>query len=121
MVPALLPDFTSVSQLRAQPVNERTIPARGGVKVQVQVPLRLLAAQVSAETDARVMFYVFNNAGGAVAYGQQTIRLSPNSKDDAIIRHAFNLAPGHYVAKAVLRLGDSQSVGFTREPFVVER
>jgi len=28
MVPALLPDFTSVSQLRAQPVNERSIPAR---------------------------------------------------------------------------------------------
>jgi VWFA-related protein len=99
----------------------RTIPAPGGVRVQVVVPIRLLAAQVSATTNARVMFYVFNNTGGAVGYGQRTILLDPGSRDDAIIQHVFKLSPGHYVAKAVLRLGDSQSVGFTREPFVVEK
>ena len=102
------------------PATIRTIPTRGGVRVQVQVPMRLLAAQVSATTNARVMFYVFNNTG-AVSYGQRTILLDPGSRDDAVIQHVFKLSPGHYVAKAVLRLGDSQSVGFTREPFVVEK
>jgi len=102
------------------PATIRTIPTRGGVRVQVQVPIRLLAAQVSATTNARVMFYVFNNTG-AVGYGQRTILLDPGSKDDAIIQHVFKLSPGHYVAKAVLRLGDSQSVGFTRQAFVVEK
>lgn len=95
-----------------------TTPVRGGAAIQVQVPLRLLAAQVSADTDARVMFYVFNDTG-AVAYGQQNVHVGPDSKSDAVIRHVFKLAPGHYVAKAVLRLGNSPSVGFTRELFVV--
>ncbi len=95
-----------------------TTPVRGGAAIQVQVPLRLLAAQVSADTDARVMFYVFNDTG-AVAYGQQNVHFGPDSKSDAVIRHVFKLAAGHYVAKAVLRLGNSPSVGFTREPFVV--
>jgi hypothetical protein len=102
------------------PVAIRTIPTPGGAKIQVQVPLRLLASQVSTDTEARVMFYVFNNTG-AVAYGQQNIRFGPDSKSDALIRHEFKLSPGHYVAKAVLRLGNSQSVGFTREAFVVEK
>lgn len=102
------------------PAAIRTIPTPGGVRVQVVVPIRLLAAQVSGTTNARVMFYVFNNTG-AVGYGQRTILLDPGSRNDAVIQHVFKLSPGHYVAKAVLRLGDSQSVGFTREPFVVEK
>jgi len=76
-------------------------------EINVGVP----ASAVAGGGDVEVILYVFDAKGAAVEFKQKRITTA------GIVRTKLDLAPGTYVAKALLRVGDS--LGFARQQFVV--
>jgi VWFA-related protein len=103
------------------PVAIHVVPTATGVDMQILVPVRALGAQTEKSSYATVTFYVFNERGDAVSFGEKNVPVAPGASNDVIIRHAFKLRPGRYVAKGLLRIGKPESIGFTQEAFVVSR
>jgi hypothetical protein len=100
-------------------VRINALPAHGGVDMQILVPVRTLAAQLDKNSYAIVSFYVFNDRGDAISFGEKNVPVARNAASDIVIRHLLKLRPGHYVAKALLRIGEPESIGFTQQAFVV--
>jgi len=103
------------------PVAIHAVPTANGVDMQILVPVRALASQVEKNSYAAVTFYVFNDRGDAVSFGEKNVPVAPGAASDIVIRHAYKLPPGHYIAKGLLRIGKPESIGFTQEAFVVRR
>ncbi|HKS22789.1 MAG TPA: VWA domain-containing protein [Thermoanaerobaculia bacterium] len=108
------------------PQNGVTVNASAkGSTVSVSIPARELLAQIDTKTArADAMIYVFS---GARAVATKVKRIDIESERasaaprDAAIRfdETFDLPPGNYTAKVLVRLGES--MGFARTDFTVAR
>jgi VWFA-related protein len=88
--------------------------------VEVWVPARqLLAANNGAPVSADIMFYVFDAKRAVVEFKERKIVIASDAKQDIAVRDAIHLPPGSYVAKALLRAGDS--LGFTKQEFALRQ
>jgi VWFA-related protein len=88
--------------------------------VEVWVPARqLLAANNGAPVNADVMFYVFDAKRAVVEFKERKIVIASDAKQDIAVRDAIHLPPGSYVAKALLRAGDS--LGFAKQEFALQQ
>jgi VWFA-related protein len=108
------------------PQNGVTVNAAAkGSTVSVSIPARELLAQIDTKTArADAMIYVFSGAR-AVATKVKRIdieseRASSAPRGAAIhFDETFDLPPGNYTAKVLVRLGEA--MGFARTDFTVER
>jgi hypothetical protein len=85
--------------------------------IDVIVPSRQLAKEHGAIREASIMLYIFDDKGAAVDYREKKISISAMPSADDAIRHKLALSPGNYVAKSLLRIGDS--IGFTKVAFTI--
>ncbi|HSY50297.1 MAG TPA: VWA domain-containing protein [Thermoanaerobaculia bacterium] len=85
--------------------------------IDVVVPARLLAKELGAIDDAKLMLYIFDGKGDAVDYREKKISIPATTTADMAIRLKLALPPGKYVAKALLRV--SKSLGFAKVAFTV--
>ncbi len=78
---------------------------------------------VAGDSWIETILYVFDQAGTAVVAKQKRIEFNEEiRKQDGpiVIGQRLELPPGQYVAKAVTRIGGTNSVGFARTEFKVE-
>ena len=86
--------------------------------VEIWLPARLLlAANNNAAVNADVFFYVFDAKKGVVTFKEKRIVIPADAKQEIALRDALKLPSGAYVAKALLRVGDS--IGFTKQAFAI--
>lgn len=86
--------------------------------VEVHVPAReLLAVNSGVTINADVLFYVFDAKGVVVEFKEKQIAIPSDTRADFVVRGALHLPAGAYVAKALLRVGDS--LGFARQNFSI--
>lgn len=89
--------------------------------------VRLHRAEVMPQLDAKgphidALLYVFNSKGETVASKGKRIAFDPQRDDtigDVELRQKFDLPPGAYIVKVLLRIGGSNSLGFARKDFVL--
>ncbi|HEX7139979.1 MAG TPA: VWA domain-containing protein [Vicinamibacterales bacterium] len=89
-----------------------------GRRIDVVVPVIQLSKQYGAVEGAQVMLYVFNASGVPVVSSQKTFAIPEHAAADNVIQQKLDLVPGNYVAKVLLRAGDS--LGFVKKPFEIE-
>ncbi|HEY2322304.1 MAG TPA: hypothetical protein VGJ82_05500, partial [Thermoanaerobaculia bacterium] len=89
-----------------------------GGRVDVVVPVMQLSKQYGAVEGAAVMLYVFDSKGIAVLSSEKTFAIPEHAAADRVIQQKVMLAPGNYVAKVLMRVGDS--LAFAKEPFEIE-
>ena len=89
-----------------------------GRHLEVLVPDVMLSRQFGAVSGAQVMLYVFDSKGVPVLAKQKTFNIPQRAATDRVVRQELDLAPGSYVAKVLLRAGDS--LAFVKEPFRIE-
>ena len=91
----------------------------GKATVAAEIAGGELVAQAGGMTlEGELLFYVFSGSG-AVAFDRQQITIEPRAvaalaSTPLRVRHTFALPPGRYVAKALIRFGFNQSLGFAR-------
>ena len=84
----------------------------------------MIAQAAGMTLEGELLFYVFAGSG-AVAFDRQQITIEPRAaaalaSTPLHVSHTFALPPGRYVAKALVRFGFNQSLGFARtEEFTV--
>lgn len=90
-------------------------------KLDVTVPLKTLLPQIENRGEVSAFLYVFQGTR-AVATNEKRITIEPAKvTGDAInFSQTFELPPGEYVAKVVLLLNGSPSIGFARQPFTIQ-
>ena len=89
-----------------------------GGRVDVVVPVIQLSKQYGAVEGAKVMLYVFDANGIAVLSSEKTFAIPAHAAADRVIQQKLDLPPGNYVAKVLMRAGDS--LAFAKEPFEIE-
>lgn len=88
--------------------------------VDIVVPVQpLLTANGGKAVNADVMFYVFDAKRAVVEFKDKKIVIPSDAKKDVAIRDALHLPAGTYVAKALMRAGDS--LGFSKQEFAVPK
>lgn len=87
-------------------------------RIDVIVPVIQLSKQFGAVDGARAMLYVFDSKGAAVVSTEKTFAIPEHAETDRVIQQKLDLAPGNYVAKVLLRVGES--LAFVKEPFEIE-
>jgi hypothetical protein len=92
--------------------------ALDGRRVDVIVPVIQLSKQFGAVDRAKAMLYIFDAKGVPVSSTEKTFAIPKDAARDRVIQQKLDLAPGSYVAKVLLRVGDS--LAFTKEPFKIE-
>jgi VWFA-related protein len=86
--------------------------------ITVEVPAReLLAVSNGLSVQADVLLYIFDAKGIVVEFKEKRFTIPGDAKGDAVVRDALKLPAGKYVAKALLRVGDS--LGFARQEFAL--
>ncbi len=85
--------------------------------IEVVVPARQLAKELSVIKRAGVFLYIFDDKGVAVAEWGKEVPISAQPRGDAVIRQKLTMPPGNYVAKALLRVG--KSIGFAKIAFTI--
>lgn len=86
--------------------------------IEVHVPAReLLAVNNNVAVNGDLLFYVFDAKGAVVEFKQKRIAIPSDTHADLVVRDALKLPSGAYVAKALLRVGDS--LGFVRQNFSI--
>jgi hypothetical protein len=85
--------------------------------IDVVIPARQLAREHGAINEATIMLYVFNEKGDAVDFREKKLSIPAVPAADTMIRQKLALAPGNYVAKALLRV--DKSIGFARVDFTI--
>jgi VWFA-related protein len=85
--------------------------------LDIIIPARQLARERGAIEDARLMLYIFDGQGNAVAYSEKKISIPKAPPSDMAIRQKLDMLPGNYVAKALLRI--DKSIGFARIAFTI--
>lgn len=92
--------------------------------LQVDVAAHEVMAQAGGMTlEAEALLYIFSGSG-AIAFDRKQITIEPRamtSLESAPLRvsHTFDLPPGRYAAKALIRFGFNGSLGFARADFTV--
>ncbi|HEX3581651.1 MAG TPA: VWA domain-containing protein [Thermoanaerobaculia bacterium] len=86
--------------------------------VEVWIPAqKLLAINNGSPVNADVMFYIFDAKGAVVEFKEKKLVIPSDARRDIAFRDAIHLPSGSYVAKALLRAGDS--LGFVKQEFAV--
>jgi hypothetical protein len=89
-----------------------------GRRLDVIVPVIQLSKQFGAVDGAEVMLYVYDAHDVPVFSSVRTFTIPEHAAVDRVIEQMLDLPPGSYVAKVLLRAGDS--LAFAREPFEIE-
>jgi hypothetical protein len=100
-------------------------PGAGKATVRLDIAGGELMAQAGGMTlEGEALLYVFAGSG-AVAFDRKQITIEPRAAAALAsaplqVTHTFDLPPGRYVAKALIRFGFNGSLGFARtEEFTV--
>jgi VWFA-related protein len=88
-----------------------------GRSIEVLVPVVQLSRQFEPVKGAQVMLYVFDSKGVPVVSRQKTFTIQQRASVDSVFRQTLDLTPGSYVAKVLLRVGDS--LAFVKKPFEI--
>jgi VWFA-related protein len=88
-----------------------------GRRLDVLVPVIQLSRQLGAVKGVQAMLYVFDSKGVPVVSRQKTFTIPQRAAKDRVIEQKLDLPPGNYVAKVLLRAGDS--LAFVKEPFEI--
>jgi hypothetical protein len=86
-------------------------------------PLRELSRKlVDASPSVEVLMYIFDgfrqgDRNGAAEVAVSTARVNTGY---VTLREPFELAPGKYTAKVLLRIAETKSMGFVKRDFAVE-
>jgi hypothetical protein len=106
-------------------MTARADSANGKATVNVEIAGGELVAQAAGMTlEGEALLYVFAGSG-AVAFDRKQIAIEPRAaaalaSTPLRVSHTFDLPPGRYVAKALIRFGFNGSLGFARtEEFTV--
>ena len=92
--------------------------------VNIEVAGGELAAEANGMTlQGQALIYIFSGLG-AVAFDRKEITIEPQAMTALASRsvrlsQTFDLPPGRYVAKALIRFGVNDSLGFSRADFTV--
>lgn len=90
-----------------------------GRRIDVTVPVVQLSKQLGPVDPAVVMLYVFDANGVPVSSREKKFAIPEHAATDRVIEQKLDLAPGSYVAKVLLRAGDS--LAFVKQPFEIEK
>ncbi|HEV8434962.1 MAG TPA: VWA domain-containing protein [Thermoanaerobaculia bacterium] len=88
-----------------------------GRRIDVVVPVIQLSKQFGAAYGANVMLYVFNSKGVPVLSREKKFEIPAQAAADLVIQQTLDLAPGSYVAKVLMRAGES--LAFAKQPFEI--
>jgi len=126
-----VPKTSTIDALRVADILENDIPQTGvttsiaarGKTIDVEVPAReLIALGRPANAEAEAMLYVYSGRS-IVAFKDKRISIDAARADATKPVHVvetFDLPPGHYVAKVLLRVDGTDALGFARTPMNVE-
>lgn len=97
---------------------------RGVATVSVAIPGQELLAFGDEPIQAEALLYIFSRTS-AVAFRQKLITIDPRraralANETLRLRESFDLPPGAYAAKVLLRVEGTDARGFSRSDFVVE-
>ncbi|HEY2092514.1 MAG TPA: VWA domain-containing protein [Thermoanaerobaculia bacterium] len=88
--------------------------------VEIILPVQqLLAVNGGKAVNADVMFYVFDAKRAVVEFKEKKIVIPSDAKQDIGFRDVLHLPAGSYVAKALIRAGDS--LGFAKQEFAIPK
>jgi len=87
-------------------------------RINVLIPVIDLSRQFGAIEGAKVTLYVFDASGVPVVSREMSFAIPEHAAADRIFQKKLDLAPGSYVAKVLLRVGDS--LAFAKQPFELE-
>jgi VWFA-related protein len=126
------PQKLSVDALKLADIILNDIPQNGfavdlNVALAADVVVRFHRAEVMPQLDPKVpqvdvLLYVFKASGESVASRAERISFEHQPKvesGDIEFRQRFDLEPGAYVAKALLRVAGTTSLGYARTDFIV--
>ena len=99
----------------------------GGATVEMSIPGReMLAHAVAGYVGAEAMLYVFNGPT-VVTFKTKTLNIDVQRAEEGLsegapvrVREKFDLPPGKYAAKVLVRIDGSGALGFARADFTVE-
>lgn len=131
------PERGAVNSLQLADIVTNDIPQNGlsahvdikpekGVGADITVlfkPREVVARLVAEKPWLEVLLYVFDEHGGTALFESKRIPFDPQSPPTvsvAGVRERAKLPPGRYIAKALLHIAGTNSLGFVREAFVVE-
>jgi VWFA-related protein len=99
-------------------------PSDGGAEVAVSFARAEVVPQlVDASPSVEVLMYVFDAHGGAVDFKSKRIALTGAARVNSgyvTLREPFELPPGKYTAKVLLRIAGTKAMGFVKRDFIVE-
>jgi len=105
-------------------VGTRVNPSPGGEELEFALWPKEIGPQLVEKTPyVDAVLYVFDDAGATVFVSSKRITFDRKLRAaDApvILRETLKAKPGKYVAKAVVRIAGTQSLGFARCEFTVE-
>src|SRR6266542_5545754 len=126
-----IPTTSTTDGLRIADILENDIPQTGvtmsiaarGKTVDIEVPAREpIALGRPANAEAEVMLYVYSGRS-IVAFKDKRISIDAARADATKPVHVvetFDLPPGRYVAKVLLRVDGTEALGFARAPMNIE-
>jgi VWFA-related protein len=102
-------------------------PASGGATVEMSIPGReMLAHAVGGYVGAEAMLYVFDGPT-VVSFKTKKLNIEVARAEEGLmsgtpvrVRETFELPPGKYAAKVLVRIDGSGELGFARSEFRVE-
>jgi VWFA-related protein len=99
-------------------------PSDGVAEVAVSVARAELVPQlVDASPSIEVLLYIFDAHGAAVDFKSKRIAFNAAARVPSgyvTLREPFELPPGKYTAKVLLRIAGTKSMGFVKREFTVE-
>ncbi|MBV9071797.1 MAG: VWA domain-containing protein [Acidobacteria bacterium] len=99
-------------------------PADGGAEVAVSFARAEVVPQlVDASPAVEVLLYIFDAHGGAVDFKSKRIAFTGTARVNTgyvTLREPFELPPGKYTAKVLLRVEGTKSMGFIKRDFTIE-
>jgi len=78
---------------------------------------------IDASPSVEILFYIFNDRGGAVGFKAKRINLTGPARVTTgylTLNEPFELPKGKYSAKVLLRIAGTRSLGFVRRDFTID-
>jgi len=116
-----LPDTLRIADIIQNDTPQSGTPPKisvAGRRIDLLVPVVDLSREFGAIEGAELMLFVFDTHGVPVLSRQKNLTIPRNAAADTVVQQKLDLAPGKYVAKVLLRAGDS--LAFAKEPFEIE-
>jgi VWFA-related protein len=99
-------------------------PAEGTAEVAVSFARAEVVPQlIEASPAVELLMYIFDARGGAVDFKSKRIAFNAAARVNSgyvTLREPFELPPGKYTAKVLLRIAGTKSMGFVKRDFAVE-